>query len=337
MFLKKAFLCIVLCLGYFAALSQDVPFSQQYASRLYFNPAFAGLGHEWSVTLNHRTQWPALNGAFVTNQLAGDLLLPNTKSAISLLVQQDKAGIGGLQKLTASGGYAYHTPLTDKLGLSAGLQATVASLSINYDNLVFGDQLSDNGQIAVSSAEANTFEPATYVSFTTGLLLYTDQLYLGFAAAHLNKPTYGFGEKTRLPVRFTANALYKFYVSQHRTRNGIAAISVSPAVAFTHQENFTRLDAGLYTNYAPLSLGLLYKGIPAAGGANQEQALAVIAGLQLNQLSVAFSHDVGLTDFTRQSGGANEISIIFERLMIENVFRSRSQPKISNRFVWPAF
>jgi len=337
MYFKKAILCIVLCLWYFGARSQDVHFSQQYASRLYYNPAFAGLGHDWSVTINHRTQWPALNGAFVTNQLSSDLLLPNTKSAISLLVQQDKAGIGGLQKLTASGGYAYHTPLTDKLGLSAGLQATVASLSINYNNLVFGDQLSDNGQIAVTSAQANTFEPTQYLSFTSGFLLYTDQFLFGFAAAHLNKPTYGFGQKTRLPIRYTANAVYNFYVSRFRTRNGTGTISVSPAAAFVHQENFTRLDAGLYTNYAPLSLGLLYKGIPATGGEKQEQALAIMAGLQLNQLKIAFSHDVGLTDFTRQSGGANEISVIFERLMTDNVFRSRSRSKISDRFVWPAF
>lgn len=337
MFLIKRLVCIVACLWCFVASAQDVHFSQQYASRLYLNPAFAGLNHDWSVSINHRTQWPALNGAFVTNQIAGDLLLPNTKSAISLVLQQDKAGIGGLQKIAASAGYAYHTPLTNKLALSAGLQATVARLSINYDNLVFGDQLSDNGQVAVTSAEANSFEPTNYISFTTGALVYTNQLWLGFSAAHLNKPAYGFGEKTSLPIRFTANTGYKFYVSSYRANERAAEFSISPTATFTHQENFNQLDVGLYTNYTPVSLGLLYKGVPLTGGSNNEKALAVIAGLQLNQVKVGFSHDVGISDFYRQSGGATEISIIFERLDTNKVFRSRSRTKISQGIVCPAF
>ncbi|HEY4650937.1 MAG TPA: PorP/SprF family type IX secretion system membrane protein [Pontibacter sp.] len=337
MLLIKRMLCMTLCVFGFAAAAQDVLFTQQYASRLYYNPAYAGLGHDWSVSLHHRTQWPALNGAFVTNQIAADLLLPNTKSAISLLLQQDKAGVGGLQKMMASAGYAYHTPLTDRLALSAGLQASLGALTINYDNLVFGDQLTDNGQVALTSAEAHTFEPTKYLSFTTGLLLYTDQLLLGLAASHLNQPTYGFAAKTRLPIRFTANAVYKFYVNGYRGQNGQPEFSISPAATFIHQENFTRLDVGVYTNYTPLALGLLYKGVPAAGGANHEQAVAVIAGLQLNQFKIGFSHDVGITDFSRQSGGANEISLVFEQLPTRSMFKGRSGSKISRRIVCPAF
>lgn len=335
MFINKRILSVLVCFWCFAAAAQDAHFSQQYASRLYLNPAFAGLNHDWSVSINHRTQWPALNGAFVTNQVTADLLLPNTKSAISLVLQQDKAGIGGLQKLLGSVGYAYHTPLTEQIALSAGLQASVASLSINYGNLVFGDQLSDNGQVALTSAEANNFEPTRYFSFTTGALLYTRQLWLGLTASHLNKPTYGFGEKTRLPMRFTANAGYKFYVSSYQTNNREVEFSLSPAVTFAYQENFKRLDAGIYTNYTPVSLGLLYKGVPVTGGSNQEQAVAVIAGLQLNQVKVGFSHDVGISDFSRQSGGATEISVIFERLGTNKVFQSRLRSKISRRIICP--
>lgn len=335
MFSKKRILCIVACLWCLAATAQDVHYSQQYANRLNLNPAFAGLNHDWSVTVSHRTQWPALNGAFITNQVAADVSLPNTKSAISFALQQDKAGIGGLQKLAASAGYAYHTPLTDRITLSAGLQATVASMRINFDNLVFGDQLSNNGQTAVTSAEVNTFEPTHYASFATGVLIYTNQLWLGITAAHLNKPAYGFGEKTTLPMRFLANTGYKFYVSSYRTNAGTTEFSISPTATFTHQENFNRLDAGLYTNYTPVSLGLLYKGVPVTGGSNQEQALAVIAGLQLNQVKVGFSHDVGISDFYRQSGGATEISIVFERLDTNKVFRSRSRSKISRRIICP--
>ncbi len=335
MLLKYKLLCIVLSMWCLSATAQNVHFSQQYANRLFLNPAFAGLNHDWSVSISHRTQWPALQAAFNANQIAADLSLPNTKSAISLQLQQDRAGIGGLQKLAATAGYAYHTPLTNGISLSAGMQATIGALSINYSNLVFGDQLSDNGQVALTSAEINTFEPTHYVSFTSGALLYTNQAWLSITAANLNKPAYGFHEKTDIPMHFTANLGYKFYVSSSQAGSSPSEISISPVATIRYQENFSNLDVGLYTNYAPASLGLIYKSIAVTGDLNQEQALAVVAGLKLNQVKVGFSHDIGISESTRQLGGATEISVIFERVLPQKVFRSRLHTKISRPIACP--
>jgi type IX secretion system PorP/SprF family membrane protein len=320
------------------ATAQDAYFSQQYANRLYLNPAYAGLDHAWSVAVAHREQWPALNGSFRTSQVAADYRLPGKKSAIGMLVQQDKAGIGGLQKLQATAGYAYHAALTQQWALSAGLQASVASLRVNYENLVFGDQLTDNGQVALHSAEANTFAPSHYLSFTAGGLLYTSQFWFGLAAAHLNKPEYGFGATTKLPVRYTANAGYKFYVRAYETQGKLFEFSITPAVTYYQQQNFKRADLGLYTIYTPLTLGLIYKGVPVINSINQDQALAVIAGLQLEQFKIGFSHDVGLKGFSREvGGGANEITLIFEQPYLSRMFKSRSQRKIKHDVACPSF
>lgn len=327
-------LCI---LGGFSGAAQDASFTQQYANRLYLNPAYAGLNHSWSVTAAHRNQWPALNGAFITNQVAADYRLPNQKGAVAALIQQDRAGIGGLQKLQAAVAYAYHTRLTDTWAMAAGLQAGITSLRVNYDNLVFGDQLSDNGMVAVTSAEANAFEPAHYVSFAFGGLAYTDQFWFGLTAANLNKPAYGFGQTTKLPVRFTANAGYKFYARTYQNQGQLFEWSFSPSVTYTRQQNFSRTDLGLYTIYTPLTLGLIYKGVPVTGGSNPDQTLAVIIGLQLEQFKVGFSHDAGLKGFSQQAGGANEISLTFERIDFNNLFKSRLGRKYNGNIVCPAF
>lgn len=335
--LKKIFMVCACCLCAYMAMAQDVHLTQQYANRLSLNPAFAGINSSWSVGLAHRNQWPALNGSFITNQLAADFRLPDTKSALSLLVQQDRAGVGGLQKWQVSAGYAYHTNLSENWALSAGLQAAVASLRVNFGNLVFGDQLSDNGMVALSSAEANRFEPSYHADFTVGGLVYSYQFWGGLTAAHLNRPGYGFNHEIELPLRFTALAGYKFYARSYEEGGQLFELSFSPVATFIHQKNLTRLDLGLYTIYTPLTLGLIYKGVPVAGGTNQDQALSVIAGLQLKNFKLGYSHDVGLQGLSREAGGANEISLVFEPSDLTKLYKSRSSGKLNRNIVCPAF
>jgi type IX secretion system PorP/SprF family membrane protein len=335
--LRKWYLFLVYFCYCIGATAQDINFTQQYANRLSLNPALAGLNHNWSITVSHRNQWPALNGSFITNQLAADYSFPDKKSAIAITMQQDRAGIGGLQKLLASAGYAYHTELTDKISLSGGLQASVASLRVNYDNLVFGDQLSNNGIIALNSAEANNFEPFTYGSVTAGGLIFTDQLWLGIAASHLNKPSYGLKETTRLPIRYTANAGYKFYIASYETNKKIMELSISPTVTYIQQKDFSWVSAGIYTKYTPLTFGLIYKGIPVFSDADQDRALAVIAGLQLNQIEIGFSHDVGLAGLSKYNGGANEVSLTFKDLSFNRSSKGNNRSKFNRSLFCPAF
>ena len=337
MSLKKIFLLCVCSLGTFIAGAQDMQFTQQYANRLYLNPAFAGINSDWSVALAHRNQWPALNGSFITNQLAADYRLSGTKSAVSLLVQQDRAGVGGLQKWQLSGGYAYHTNLTDKWAMSAGLQASVASLRVNFDNLVFGDQLSDRGQVAVTTAEANRFEPSYYMDFTVGALVYTEQFWAGLTTAHLNRPGYGFEEELELPLRFTAIAGYKFYAKSYEEQGQLFELSFAPTATLIQQKNLTRLDLGIYTIYTPLTLGLIYRGIPVTGGTNHDQTVSIIAGVNLKNFKVGYSHDVGIQGISEEAGGANEISLVFEPADLDNLFKGRSRRKLNRNIVCPAF
>ncbi len=334
---KSLVFCCLGILGSFSGYTQDASFTQQYANRLYLNPAYAGLNHDWSITAAHRNQWPALNGAFRTNQLAADYRLPNQKGAVMALVQQDKAGIGGLQKVQAALGYAYHTRLTDTWAMSAGLQGSFTSLRVNFDNLVFGDQLDDNGIVAVTSAEAHTFEPTHYLSFAFGGLAYTKQLWIGVTAANLNRPSYGFTQPTRLPLRLTTNVGYKFYARTYENKGRLFELSFLPSITYTHQQNFSRTDLALYTIFTPLTLGLIYKGVPLAGNADQEQALALVVGLQLEQFKIGFSHDTGLQGFSKQAGGANEITLTFERIDFNNMFKSRLARKYNDNIVCPAF
>ncbi|TXK51346.1 type IX secretion system membrane protein PorP/SprF [Pontibacter qinzhouensis] len=334
---KKVFLCCLVLWWSLTAAAQEVIFSQPYASRQYLNPAFTGLGHAWSASVVHRRQWPALNGSFITNQASADYRLPGTKSAFGMFVQQDRAGVGGLQKLQASAAYGYHTPLTGKWAFSAGLQASIASLRLNYDNLVFGDQLSDNGMVAVTSAEVSNFEPASYLSFATGGMLYTDQFWFGFTAANLNRPAYGFGQKTTLPLRFAATAGYKFYARSYQEQGRLFELSFIPTAAFIRDQNFSRANLGIYTIYTPLTLGLIYQGVPVITTTAQDQTLAMLVGLQLEQCNIGFSHAVGLKGFSTQAGGATEVTLRFTQVDFSKLLKNNNKNKLNRNNPWPAF
>ncbi|WP_377523208.1 PorP/SprF family type IX secretion system membrane protein [Pontibacter rugosus] len=335
--MKKKYILFVLVFWAELAMAQDVQHTQQYANRLYLNPAFAGINTDWSVAASHRRQWPTLNGSFITNSLSAAYRIADSKSAISLLLQQDRAGVGGLKKLQASLGYAYHTNINDTWAFSAGLQAGIASLRIDLDNLVFGDQLSDNGMIALNSAEANRFEPTTYADITVGGLFYSDQFWLGLTAAHLNKPAYGMEQQTELQPRYIALAGYKFYARSYEEQGNLYELSFTPTVTYTQQQNTKRLDIGMYTKYTPVTFALIYKGVPAIGGTNQDQSLSILAGLQLKQFKLGFSHDVGINGLSQEAGGANEISLIFESEDINKLFKSRLKHKLNRNIVCPAF
>jgi type IX secretion system PorP/SprF family membrane protein len=317
--------------------AQDTYFTQQYANNIYLNPAFAGLNHNWSASFSHRNQWPTLNGSFVTNQFAGDYRVGNSKSSISLMLQQDRAGIGGLQKLQATAGYAYRTAITDKWAMAAGLQASLASLSVNFNNVVFGDQLSDNGQFAVTSAEVNNFVPNKYLTFAVGGLVYSEQYWIGLKAANLNKPSFGFNNETKLPLSYVINSGYKFYARSYQEQGRLFELSFTPSATYIYQNNLSRADIGLHTIYTPLTLGIIYKGIPVVSNNNQDQALSVVAGLEIEAVKIGFSHDIGLNGLSKQVGGANEISLVIEHLEFNNLFRSRLGHKINKRIPCPAF
>jgi type IX secretion system PorP/SprF family membrane protein len=337
MSLTRIYICLLFCLCNLLAVAQDVRFTQQYANRLYLNPAYAGLGHDWSVSLSHRNQWPALNGSFISNQFAADYRVGDTRGAVSLMFQKDRAGVGGLKKTQLTAGYAYNVQLTEKWSLSTGLQATYGMLRVDYDNLVFGDQLTDQGYTNLPSDEVNNFNPRNYYTFAVGGLFYSDNLWAGLRVGNINKPEYGFSSETKIPINYVADIGYKFYAETYHEQGQRFELSFSPTITYIHQLNFQRLDAGLYTIYTPLTLGIIYKGIPAISEVNQDQVLSVIAGLNIKSLKIGFSHDIGLSSFSKQAGGTKEITLVFEELELNKLFRGRSERKISNFVPCPAF
>jgi type IX secretion system PorP/SprF family membrane protein len=317
------------------ALAQDPHFSQQYTSRLRLNPAFAGLTSEVSATAAYRNQWPTLSGSFISNYLAGDFRLGESKNSVGTQILLDQAGASGFTHFEFKGIYSYRTRISKKMAVSAGLEASYNSRKTDFNSLVFGDQLSDDGVVNEFSAEKPFSDPVKYLSLGAGGILYTDQLWVSLGLNHLNQPDLGNYSLDRLPIRTVLNSGYKFYARALYSENKLYELSFTPTVTFTRQGPLNNLDLGLYTLFTPVTVGILYRGLPL--GTNTEQAVVFIAGVQLDQFRFAYSYDLGLSGLSAASGGAHEISLAFHQVDYTKIFKNRARNKNSLEIACPAF
>lgn len=292
-----------------SAQAQDLYFAQPYANRMQLNPAYAGLLDDYSITLSYRNQFPTLAGTFQTSQLAADYRFRDQHSAAGLLINHDRTGSVGYTRFQAGGVYAYHVRLNEYLNLSGGASVSYGLQRVSYGNLVFGDQLSDDGVVRDFSLEVADYKPVHYVTAGVGGLLYTEQFWVGAAAHHLNQPTLGFVTQATLPLRLNLQGGYKVYFVRTTVKQQPKEISLTPTVGYTRQGGSQRAEAGLYFTATPLTVGAVYRGVPLPGTGRPQQVLAAIAGVSVGSFRLGYSYDMSLSQFSADLGGAHEISL----------------------------
>jgi type IX secretion system PorP/SprF family membrane protein len=318
-FLSKGCLVAGLLLwGAPAAVGQDVYFSQPLAGRLHTSPAFTGLLDDYGVTLGFRNQFPYLGGSFRTTQLGADLRL-NSKGqhhAVGLLVNQDRTGALNYTRFEAGALYAYHTRLTKQVAFSGGVRATYGRQTVAY-NFLFGDQIADDGTLLGPSAEPAGFPPANYLSVASGVLFYTGQAWLSLAGHHLNQPNIGFKKQSQLPALLSLSGGYKFFAVKPGQGRATREVSLTPVGAYTRQGGSQRTEAGLYFIASPVTLAAVYRNILTPGSVNAQQVLVTTAGISSGIFRLGYSYDIGLSELSRNLGGAHEVTLSirsFDRL-----------------------
>lgn len=292
-----------------AVQAQDLYFAQPYATRLHSNPAFTGLLDDYSLTLSYRNQFPTLAGTFQTSQLAADYRFQDQTSAVGLLLNVDRTGSIGYTRIEVGGTYAYHARLTPQLSFSAGAQASYGNQRISYNNLVFGDQIDNNGNVQGNTAEILDYNPVNYLTLGTGVLVYGERFWFGLAGHHLNQPDLGFRTQTKLPLRLNLNGGYKHYFVRSTVKQQYREISLAPTLNYTRQGGSQRAEAGLYAVLTPITLGLIYRGVPLPGSERPQQILTAIAGLSVGAFRLGYSYDASLSALSADLGGAHEVSL----------------------------
>lgn len=332
--MKKTLLSAAILASFsFQSRAQDVHFTQYFTSPLTLNPAQTGLTEQdWRVSANFRTQWYTVsNNPYVSGTLAFDMPLLRGKLSegdalgIGVLGLYDRAGTGGYQNTTVGLSLAYHKAFgNDKQHtLSLGVQGYMVQKSIQWDKLVFGDQINVNapgGHLAGISAENFGNADLTYPDFNAGIM-YSGRvsekatLYGGVSYYHLTRPEEKFLSSNtayKINSRYSAhlggslemNENTVMYLSAMYQKQGPASeLLLGGAVGFIMNPGHSE-----YIRNTIFYLGGWYR---------YGDAVAPYIGFEWSRMKIGFSYDVTLSSAQNMTSGqgAYEFSVIYNGII----------------------
>jgi len=312
--MKKVIVSLLLVfVSVVVGLAQDPQFSQYYQAPLYMNPGFTGITQQQRLVANNRIQWPNLPQAFTTYAASYDIWVDELKSGFGLLATTDKMGSAGWRTTTANLLYSYKVKISDKVVFSPGLSFGYGFNGLDRTKLRMGDGLEYNG--VSLDPELNKLGNQQYFDFGSGFLVYTKDFWLGAAFNHMNSPNISLLNSTsRLPMKMTIQGGAR--ISLHGGPRTIEKVSyLTPSFIYRMQGPITQMDVGMNYHIDPISIGVWYRGKPfqknVIGTVNQD-ALIFTMGLYMKNFTIGYSYDFTISGLSTTSGGAHEISIMYE-------------------------
>ena len=307
--------CVVLFVSVFfnrGAVAQDPEFTQFYANPLYLNPAFAGSSRCPRMVMNYRNQWPGINKTYITYSASYDQHVDALAGGFGMIVTQDAAGDGTINTTNASAIYSYYLPVTNSFSVKAGLQATYAQKSVDWNKLTFGDMIDNRYGFVNTTAEVNPQNTVTNMDFSAGLLGYSSSFFIGAAVHHLSEPDEAFIGISPLPRKITAHTgaiipvgrqSAKYKRRRRRNANTLPESSISPNILYQKQKDFQQLNLGLYVTKGPIVGGLWYR--------NQD-AFIILVGMMTTNFRFGYSYDVTVSKLSNASAGSHELSMTIQ-------------------------
>jgi len=234
--------------------------------------------------------------------------MPNFSSGIGVLATYDVAGSGDLSTTNIGLLYSYDFNISQDWHIRPGVQFKFYYLGLNIYKLIFNSQITGSG--TTPPLTPPPFDKVADVDFSTSALIYNDQIWGGFTLDHLFTPKQSFyGDETKLAMKFNAFGGVRLIGNTRLRKKMIEAFSV--AGNFQVQGRFYQTDLGLYYYKSPLIFGLWYRGIPFMTS-QAGDAIIGLVGVKTDNLHIGYSYDFTISNLISSTGGAHEISIIYE-------------------------
>ncbi len=317
---KKILYTILLVYMSLAVNAQDIQFSQFYSVPLYQNPAFAGSLHATRATLHNRLQWLRLNSNYKTLYVSGDTYLSKYRSGFGIQAMRDWQGDGIMNSTDVSLMYSYEIPVSEALTVRAGLQAAIVNRTLNYSSLRFPSEFTDTTGYTGSSGKYPGDQSILYPDFSTGMIGYTDKMWVGISAHHLNQPNQSFVDdpaNARLPMKIAFTGGYKIELkalSGYAYHGDDAEVSITPTFHYKFQGKSDQLDLGIYGKYDQLLVGVWYRGIPVKklNEIQNNESAIIYLGWRVNSWTIGYSYDIVVSRLVQaRTRGAHEFNITY--------------------------
>ncbi len=311
-------------------LSQQTIYSQNYAQRIYLNPALTGSStidntKAGKITSNTRTQWIKLGNRLINQSLSFESpVSQNAFTGISFTMSDFLSGTNSNRKYSHFNGniyYAYSIPLSYSTSLRSGL-------NIGYSNTTFGsnqfnweDQINTrNTAFSLPTEETALSLTRNYFNVSAGMALVGEKYYITLAAHHLNSPSIAFfDESQKILPSFNGTVGFEFYEDPIGTK-----ILFELLGQIKDTENLFRGMFHYKRNNIRSGAGLNIGRINNMGSLT---SLSVYFGFRRNQLYLAYSNDVNLSLKNVSVPMTHEISFVIFPYLLKHDNRSNPFPE----------
>jgi len=297
---------LIVLLGLMDLAAQDPFLSQQYASSLYLNPAFAGTSVSRRVSMAYRNHFPGLGSSYVTYNASYDQYVDLMQGGVGVNIMHDVQLGGTLKLISFDAMYAYSLVVSQNLTMSAGIQASYSYRSMSTGGLIFTDGLNPTDGSYSANVDNNYNEGKGYPDFAVGFLGISHFAYAGVAIHHLNKPNMSFSRVQRIPMPWKFSAHGGAIIPIYERRFGKEAVRLNPNILVLYQGGQNQFNYGLDIWTGPIFAGLMMRhNLPVS------LSSAVLgAGYSNEEFRVAYSYDFNVLNTYSQvrNAGAHELS-----------------------------
>ncbi|HTX88824.1 MAG TPA: PorP/SprF family type IX secretion system membrane protein [Bacteroidales bacterium] len=311
---------------------QDPNFSQFFSTPLYYNPAYTGINTGVRARFTFRDQWPNLPVDFRAYYFSADLGDRNLPGAggFGIIVNEDNEGIGFIKDLYAGITLSVRIPLTSYMVSQIGIKACVVQKTVNWDDFVFSDQLSEKyGNIYATSFVPPDANKKVFPDFGVGGLLQFSNVEsnvtgtAGFAVDHLFRPDQSFlsTASAPLPRKWVVHGDLVISAGSGKSSSGMYAsggandpLKINPGIIYQNQDNLNSLELGLNLLKYNIYLGAWYK---TTLKDNPNNVVALLVGYRYSfaedmNIKFMYSYDLQVSGSLQGMGGSHEVSVILE-------------------------
>jgi hypothetical protein len=214
MILKYTYSFLFLLVGLTTCIAQENIFLLSNRVLGANNPSFFGFNDESEVSLLHNIK--SVNDMSVqSSYLSVVRHFPNNNFSLSLSFFRESMGIPAYTYSKANLSFIYKVEINDSWKAYPSISVGGVNNSINYDSLIFGDQLNLYSNILGITNE--TFEDNQMVRFyqdySAGFMINNNKLFLGLAISHLNRPKLFIDQTLKKNIGFSAQVGYELNIN----------------------------------------------------------------------------------------------------------------------------
>lgn len=313
MFIKttmRSLLCLLLLTAFTALKGQDIRFSQFYNAPIYLNPAFTGTAEYGRAGVNYRLQGTSAQSNFTTLSAFVDYNFPEERISTGMLITDDKDDYSGLHLTSVAIPISYEFQVNKHLALKPALQASYSRQSVDFNNILFADQLDNQGNLIGPTGEQFSGFRQGYFDIAFGTLAYGQNFWFGASIHNLLENNVSFLNSGRelLLMRVSIHGGYKIDLRPKYSRSKMEK-NIMPSFSYVSQGQFSRLDFGLYAFLQPVIAGVFYRNAPLYNTNNA--AVSIMAGVRQAGLTFSYSYDHYLETFNTNAGGGHEFTLTY--------------------------